>query len=139
MKTLIIMRGLPGSGKSSVVKLLTTGHPAEGVICSADHYFEKDGEYRFDPKLLGKAHAASLKLAQDAMGAGVPLVIVDNTNTQRWEFEKYVEAAKEYGYVIHELTIGRPTHPSEVEKCSARNTHGVPKDAIKRMAERFEP
>lgn len=136
-KTLVILRGLPGSGKSSVVELLTAANP-EAVVCSADHFFEKDGEYNFDPKLLPEAHGACLQKAKDAMEAGTPLVIVDNTNTQRWEFAEYTKAALESGYRVHELTVGRPTKLTEVELCAKRNTHRVPKASIHRMSERFE-
>jgi hypothetical protein len=39
------------------------------------------------------------------VAAGVELVVVDNTHTQRWEYEKYEAAAAEAGYavVIEEL------------------------------------
>ena len=69
------MRGLPGSGKSSVSRAVTELLAAEGgaVTCSADHFFERGGvlseaelaglgareRYRaaFRTNLLGEAHA----------------------------------------------------------------------------------
>ena len=61
-----------------------------------------DGEYQFDPTKLGEYHAQNLRQATYFMeGFAVSvydysdaLCIIDNTNTQHWEYEKYVEAAK---------------------------------------------
>ena len=44
-KTLYILRGIPGSGKTTHAKRLAG---TNGVIISADDYFMRDGEYCFD-------------------------------------------------------------------------------------------
>jgi len=55
MKTLTIMRGLPGVGKSSALSSkIQAGH--RPFIVSTDHYFLLDGFYHFDPTKLGQAH-----------------------------------------------------------------------------------
>ena len=55
MKTLRIIRGPSGSGKSTFAK---KNFP-DAFQCEADDYFiDADGIYRFDAKLLGKAHEA---------------------------------------------------------------------------------
>lgn len=89
MKQLIIMRGLPGSGKSTLAK--TFG----GVICSADQYFtDFFGRYKFDASKLTEAHEACFRKAEKAMSKGVKKLIVDNTNTRKWEFEPYLAIAE---------------------------------------------
>src|SRR5690606_1380513 len=72
-KTLFIMRGLPGSGKSSIAESLVGGgcqHTTvkdfrflfgrEGVICTTDAYFyddwSPDGSYLFDPTKIALNH-----------------------------------------------------------------------------------
>ena len=50
MKQLILLRGLPGSGKSTFAKSLG------GIHIEADQYFMQDGEYKFDASQLKHAH-----------------------------------------------------------------------------------
>ena len=69
-----------------------------------------DGEYEFDPSKLGVNHVRNLQLATDWMiGHRInergsknrdAICIIDYTNTQHWEYEKYVEAAKENGFMV---------------------------------------
>ena len=64
-------------------------------ICSADHFFEtQGGKYVFKPKLIGQAHAACGASFLDALVAAVPVVVVDNTNTQMFELGAYKQVAR---------------------------------------------
>jgi hypothetical protein len=62
-------------------------------------------------------------------------VICDNTNTTKWEFEKYSAYAREFGYIVAIIELLHPT----LEESVARNTHGVPAQALTRMMDRWEP
>jgi len=136
-KTLLILRGVSGAGKSTYARKLQQEVPGS-VIVSADQYFMNEkGEYKFDPSKLGQAHAQSLDTAIKAMKDGAPLVIVDNTNTQRWEFQKYVDAANDLGYNVDYKMIGGLSK-EDVDLYTQRNVHGVPRGAIERMVQRFE-
>ena len=130
MKKLFIIRGLPGSGKSTVVKQYIGA-----TVCSADDFFMIDGKYVFDRSKIGQAHAACRSKAIDAMMAGVEQVVIDNTNTQRWEYLPYVELSAQYGYEVEVIAVG---NLHDVELYAKRNVHGVPLAAIKKMAARWE-
>ena len=63
-KVVIIMRGLPGSGKSylsrrvaaAAAEAVQAAGDTTPVFCSADHYFERpDGSYAFNPSQLVRA------------------------------------------------------------------------------------
>ena|SRR3990167_5952899 len=146
MNQLIILKGLPGSGKSSRAKQIIEddfndqlrnngiGHGA-GIICSADQYFERSGTYQFDPKLLSAAHNWCKNKTYNALSLGRELVVVDNTNTQKWEYQPYLEWAEEFGYEVKIEMVGNLT---DVYLYFSRNIHGVPLEVIKKMATRFQ-
>lgn len=131
MNYLIIMRGIPGCGKSTMLKALQPD-----VVGSADFFFEKTGEYIFDGSKLPEAHNECWETVTKAILAGVKIVAVDNTNTQRWEYQRYIDFAEARGYVVNivDLFDGGFTD----EELAARNTHGVPLEAIRRMRARYE-
>lgn len=136
MKTLLIVRGLPGSGKSRfvgdlVVDILTK------VVCSADDYFMKNGKYDFHPEGLPEAHRKCQEKAEAAMKGDAHLVVIDNTCTRHWEMEPYYTLAERYGYYVTEITVGR-VGQDMVERYHLRNNHGVPVETIRKMAEQWE-
>ena len=89
----IIMRGISGSGKSTYAKQLSKEYDA--VICSADDYFNKTGNYIFDRNKLKEAHGECLLKADGNLQEGRS-VIIDNTNVKKWEYQKYIELANKY-------------------------------------------
>lgn len=132
-KQLKIMRGVSGSGKSTLAHNLSD----EAKIFSTDDYFMVDGEYRFNPRDLGKAHAWNVDLAESAMAYGVPFIVIDNTNTQAWEARLYCVAAQEFGYEVEFIETDTPWC-KDAAKCAEKNTHGVPQHAIQAMLDRWE-
>jgi predicted kinase len=135
LPTLWILRGLPGSGKSTLARLLASSAP-DTVIASADDFFvTSEGVYHFDASLLPAAHAACINKVIEAFERGVS-VVVDNTNTQRWEFEPYLNLARfePYRVVVLDLFDGGLAS----NDLALRNTHGVPLHAIAAMRSRYE-
>ena len=82
MKILYLIRGLPGSGKSSLAEII---QPDKNYRFAADDYFtDSFGKYRFDPKLIGEAHEHCQFSAGAAMDDGEN-VVIHNTLSQPWE------------------------------------------------------
>lgn len=147
-KTVIIMRGLPGSGKSQFAKAIAGWQlSSQSVVCSADHYFEKEVyglpsegtriDYQFNPAKLPEAHSACLTNFICALNRGVPVVILDNTNTHKWEYLNYEGIALLKGYDVKIVEFQAKTI-HEVRLCIRRNRHGVPPAVIASMAVEFE-
>ena len=146
-KVMYIMRGVSGSGKSTTARNLGAG----GVVFSTDDYFSQEkGSYDFNPSKLGVAHDWNKDRAEQAVREGISPIVIDNTNTQAWEMQPYVEIAMNHGYRIK---IVEPTSPwwkqfnpgmSKEELSELANTlyekgtHGVPLFAIEKMLERWE-
>jgi len=138
---LYIMRGLPGSGKSTMARHIlaqSLSEGAEGYIFSTDDYFLNHlGNYVFDPVKLAAAHSWNQDRAIKAMSKHVDTIIIDNTNILKAHYAPYVAEAVARGYRIHVITVGT-FDPEFVEECSLRNTHNVPLHTIQRMAKNFE-
>ena len=98
-KTLTIIRGLPGSGKSSLGASLAPGHS-----WSADDFFMNEGAYEFNASKLKEAHDWCENRVEEELAAGVSQVAVCNTFSRRWEYQKYIQLARKYGYTPFVVT-----------------------------------
>lgn len=129
MKKLTLLRGLPGSGKSTYAKL--TSHALTGFI-EADMYFVDDnGNYNFDATKLHQAHKWCKETVEKWMGPhGLDDIIVSNTFTQEWEMKPYFELAEKYGYVVFSLIVEN--------RHGGVNVHGVPDEKLEQMKNRFD-
>ena len=162
----IILRGIPGSGKSTMSRYLARGNsegefwleksvlyygiPSLGwkvtdlaklgivvddeglssykhepvinaAIHSTDQYFiNKAGVYRFTPKRLWPNHNKNYKAFRDSIDDEIPLVIVDNTNTQRKEWKKYQDYAEDAGYWVSFHVMPHPSIDEAVEEMITR-------------------
>ena len=128
-KTLYIVRGIPGSGKSTFAKSLGGAH------FEADMFFMKDGEYKFDMFKLKEAH----KWCQDSVNTAMILnttaginqtIVVSNTFTQEWEMKPYFDIAEVYGYKVFSIIVEN--------RHGGVNEHNVPEEVLSLMKNRFE-
>ncbi|XP_060590391.1 2',3'-cyclic-nucleotide 3'-phosphodiesterase-like isoform X2 [Ruditapes philippinarum] len=127
--TMFIMRGLPGSGKSTLVKCLQEVY--KGIVCSADDFFyDNDGTYNFDAGRLSEAHKFCQDKASYHCDKGKPVVIIDNTNIQRWSMSFYVKLAQNSCH--YHVVIVEPRTPwrYDPDELAARNIHNVDRDLI---------
>lgn len=98
-KVLILLRGLPGSGKTTLAKALG------GIHVEADQYFMEDGEYKFDASKLKDAHGWCQSIVDSYLRNGFEKIIVSNTFTQEWEMKSYYDLANKYGYQVVSLIV----------------------------------
>lgn len=122
---LIIVRGLPGSGKSTIAKGIAEKTGA--IHVEADDFFVKGGVYRFEPDSLPDAHAYCLSRCESLVSNGHS-VVVANTFTQRWEMQPYLELASHYGARVRII----------IATGKFQNIHGVPAETIEKMRIRWE-
>lgn len=162
MKKLILMRGLPSSGKSFTANSLAG---TTGKVFSTDEYFYKmigkdPTVYTFNPRFLADAHKWNLlrtRRAIDEMaqnGSPSP-VIVDNTLTQPWEGYNYVIYAQAYEIeveiaeptsdwwqeirlLLYDKRSNKATLKEFAKELAKKNTHNVPFFSIEKMMWRWQ-
>jgi predicted kinase len=134
-----ILRGISGSGKSTLAKKIKANAEAGGdnaIICSADDFFVDDnGSYIFDPKCLPQAHAWCMGKFRAALEFGCDLIIVDNTNIQKWHYQRYLDFAAKAGAEVEVVVVGDPKDWMSIRN---RNVHGVPANTLQHQSESFE-
>lgn len=123
MTHMVIMRGGPGSGKSTFARERAAELGGLTVICSADDFFiNAAGVYDFDPAWLGRAHGACLKRCVESIVLRKP-VVIDNTNGSPNEMLPYLALCQAFGYSCEVIRV-----ICDPEVAWARQTHGVPRD-----------
>ena len=129
MKTLYIVRGIPGAGKSTFAKSIG------GVHIEADQFFMMNGKYNFDITKIKLAHEycqnqTEAWMKTDGTQVNNDKIVVSNTFTQEWEMEPYFKLAEKYGYRTFSLIVEN--------RHGGVNEHGVPEDKLELMKNRFE-
>lgn len=135
MSTLILVRGLPGSGKTTLAHKLA-GLQAGSLCVAADDFFMAGDEYMFDHARLEEVHESCEKAADLAMRNGASLVVVHNTFSQRWEMQRYMARAEQYDYQVHVIDLFNAG--KSIDELVKRNVHKVPYDAVRKMWDRWE-
>lgn len=126
---LTIVRGLPGSGKSTLASRLASKVTNRvAYVFEADQYFERDGSYKFDASKLKEAHQWCQAITEHNLKNG-GAVFVANTFTQRWEYQPYLDMAKELGVKVQVIDVHG----------DFGSIHGVPEETMTRMRNRWEP
>ncbi len=122
---LVVLRGLPGTGKSTLAHALAR---EQGFVhLEADTHFVRDGQYRFDPAHVADAHAWCVSQAFTELKTGKRVVIA-NTHVKLWELAGPLGLAQLLAL------------PARVIECTAEydNIHTVPAEVIATMRSKWE-
>lgn len=130
-QTLIIVRGIPGSGKSTFAakkKSELEGHGYSVNRFEADDFWlNENNEYIFRPELLGVAHNECWRRTFDAFDHSADYVIVSNTFVTRKDLKPYLKEAE-----IRNLEVIIYRMDNEFQ-----NIHNVPVETVENMKKRF--
>ncbi|ULG01489.1 ATPase AAA [Aeromonas phage phiA019] len=125
MKSLILVRGVSGSGKSTFVKNIVHHQ----YFVETDMYFIDDnGNYNFDASKLKQAHDWCRFQVEETMKDDDD-VIVSNTFTTEWEMKPYLDLAEKYGYTVFTVIIEN--------RHGNKDIHNVPIETRQKQAERL--
>ena len=124
---LILIRGIPGSGKSTFARFIQSLDPTY-LVCEADQYFvDIEGEYKYDPSKIKEAHEWCQDRVTHSLAFGKP-TIVANTFVRKWELQPYIDMATEFNIPYSIITMNGKFN----------SIHNVPRSVINRMRTTFE-
>lgn len=127
MNKLTIIRGVPGTGKSTKAKEIANNSPRGQIILESDMYFCREtGRYEFDFSQLGRAHDWCINTTKVLLREGHD-VIVANTFTTMREMNPYLNFAVAFGANVEIITL----------TAEYGSIHGVPEENMQRMRDRF--
>jgi predicted kinase len=140
---LLILSGLPGSGKSTAAANLA---PARAIATTDDYpglySVQENGNLQFHGMdMVGKlplivhAHMANQEKVRELMKAGEDIIVVPNTNCQRWEFQPYLKLSEEFGYIAERIDLFDAGLSDE--ELAKRCVHNVPVEGIAKMRSNY--
>ena len=119
---IVLIRGLPGSGKSTMAAAMS-GY----VHLEADMFMLVDGAYQYDPTKVRDSHEWCRKQMRIALASGQS-VVVSNTFSRLHEMKDYVTIGKDFNIAVTVIDADG----------AWPNVHGVPLERIEQMRQRWE-
>jgi predicted kinase len=132
---LIVIRGLPGSGKSAYAETLANNEKA--IVVSVDAYFQRDGEYKFKSHEISRAYGYIEGQIDVLMQNYTPTIIADGIHQSEKHVQSYQFLADKYGYSL-EIHYPPGEFIWDVSACYKHSIHRVPFRAIKNISDKFE-
>ena len=120
---LIVLRGLPGSGKSTFaeeLKVLLQENRIDSIIISNDSLRKQDSNYVYDITNNNKIYQESYKNLIESLANKVPVVIIDNCNLSINLIENYKRLSNKFSYKYYQLAFEKPEYKflqEEFQKC----------------------
>jgi len=123
-KKLIIVRGIPGSGKTTFAEILSR------AICCADDYFMRKGKYVWKAEKVGTAHEWCQRKCRRFMKKQIDTIVVANTSTTEREMQPYFDLARQFGYSVFSVIVEN--------RHGKVSVHNVPEVTLEKMRSRFD-
>lgn len=123
-KVVYIIRGLPGSGKTTLANQIAD------VVCDNNDLFTSNGLYKFEFSGIQLAIAACKAKFKEAINDGVKKIAVANVFKRHDDAQFYIDVAKKHGYKVFQIITENVNN--------TENIHGVKPQDIEIQRKKFE-
>ena len=123
MNILYIVRGIPGSGKSTLIKKIT-----KNIVELDDYYNEKYGYYKFSYDEVPQSHKYALNKIEKMMIDKLDEIAVIDSFIKNKDFDQYKKLAIKYNYKPIEIIV----------HSDFKDIHNVPIKRLEEMCNEFE-
>lgn len=126
-----LIRGLPGTGKTSLAKVVAAGlGDVTTCILEANDYFVDPAtqEFKFDTSKVKEAYDWCMDVATDNMRRGTQHIFVTNPFTKVSQMADYEQAARLYGYEVNVISCHQ----------FLGNVHSVPVATLRKMRSQLD-
>ena len=120
--SLVIIRGLPGSGKTTLAREIAKS--CGYLHFESDMFHETEGGYLHDRDAMSAAQGWCYRSTRDALLAGKK-VVVSNVFTKLWQLEKFLDLSDSVTVIECAGTYA--------------STHDVPDKVLRNMRAAWEP
>lgn len=121
-KRAVILRGVPGSGKSTYARLAYKQPGVNAIVISVDDVFfsMKENQKIYNPLLEEQSHKYCQTAFLAACQTGERLIVVDDFNTSKADLEFYEKVSEYFGYKVEIVRFSWREPPENWRKLSRK-------------------
>jgi len=136
-RSLVLIRGLSGSGKTWLAESLVGDSDFRVMICADDFFISEDGEYEFDHTRIKEAHEWCISETKELISdEEIEMICVHNNFSRKWEAEPYFNMAKECGIDVQVVTLYDSGMNDRA--LSERSPHNISEKAVQKQRHQWE-
>ena len=128
------MRGLPGSGKSTVARQLAGEH---GVIFSLDKQIMPQTKTLIHEETsLRDLYDKTFHNFCEEIKKGTEIIVIDNTNLSEWEYVRFIKKAQLEHYFVSVVAVAPP---QDIQTIKERTQFDVNDNELTQLFSKWEP
>lgn len=134
-KCIYILRGLPGSGKTSYISKIVDKIKNKDSyrICNYQDYLDAN-----NPRDIPKSYTICFNMFMDYLDDySIKTIFIDNPNIESWEYQNYIDLVNIYGYDVKIVEISCPDY-NYIEYFWSRTSTKITLENMKSMWNRWE-
>lgn len=138
-KEVIILRGVPGSGKDNYIYHNQQKKNIKYFINinSDKHFYDTHNNYVFNRQDINKHKETCLSEYITSLKVGIPTIYINETNEQKWMYENMISLAKLFNYKVSIVEMVCSNREA-LSYFNVRSSHNVPMKHSIRLYESFE-
>ena len=133
-KIAIILRGVPGSGKSTFVNMMRNMSQSVDVHAIDDLHVDPEGNFLWDEENADRLYTLNFANFVRSCASGTETVVCDAINIETDAFQKYIDIANQYDYRVYVVTPSPPT----ASESTKRNKHHTSSSQAREMYSRWQ-